>query len=655
MLILIEECDLMKYRFHKQVSMIMKDAAQEAKDMGNNYVGSEHVLLALLKDTTTSFSKLLAKQGIYYYQLKEDLMVLFGLQEKESGDIQMTQVVDDILERSAFLMNERGKRMIDVDMLSIALLQTQSCVANEILLRYDVELSSLLRELSGQELSELDNINELRNLNLCKNNRDIVGRDQELALMISILSRKEKANPLLIGEPGVGKTALVEKLAGMIADGQVQEGLKNSVIYELHLNSLVAGTKYRGDFEEKIQNLIKVLEKYPNVILFIDEIHQMIGAGKSEGSIDVSSVLKPYLARGVIKCIGATTLDEYEKYIEKDRALERRFQIIMVKEPDKATCEAMIESKLKEYELFHQVKIPKQVIHDMIEYCDYFMPQRKFPDKAIDVLDLSCVHAKAQEDKTVNDGIVRKVIEQLTDIPLESCDRLHKVRACLYERVIAQRPIIDRLMAQLSWIEQGVIQNRPLGVWLFCGEHCCGKKTLMKEFTRAYFNQEEMIELDVSMIDVSLHPVMNKIKRNPYTTVHVANLHCASPTTLSLLRCSILKGFMEVSDQRVDLRHSIFIMSGEFTLPAQDSLHFFETQTYQTMLEKQLGKEFMEIFDDIFLFESLKESDKLSVLRRETQNWRHAPDELTLINACRQSDTVEHALKQLRSGVMHTM
>ncbi len=645
----------MKYRFHKQVSMIMKDAAQEAKDMGNNYVGSEHVLLAMLKDTTTTFSKLLAKQGVYYYQLKEDLMVLFGLKEKDLCDIQMTQVVDDILERSAELMHEEGKTMIDADLLATALLQTQNCVANEILVRYDVDLNTLLSEVSGHKLNELDQMSELRNLNLCKHNRDIVGRDQELALMISILSRKEKANPLLIGEPGVGKTALVEKLASMIAEGNATETLQHAMIYELHLNSLVAGTKYRGDFEEKIQNLIKVLEKYPNVILFIDEIHQMIGAGKSEGSIDVSSVLKPYLARGVIKCIGATTLDEYEKYIEKDRALERRFQIIMVKEPDKHTCEAMMESKLKEYETFHQVKIPKQVIHEMIEYCDYYMPQRKFPDKAIDVLDLSCVLAKQKADKCVDDGIVRKVIEQLTAIPLESCDRLHQVKKSLQERIVAQSDVIERLMDQLTWIEQGVISNRPLGVWLFCGAPCCGKKTLMREFTRAYFNQEEMIELDMSMMEVSLPLVMNKIKRNPYTTIHVANLHAASPNQLSLLRCSIQKGFMEVQDQRIDLRHSIFIMSGAFSLPAQNSLRFAEMQSYQGLLEKQLGRDFMEIFDEIFLFDALKESDKLNILRRATQNWRHAPDELTLVNVCRQSDTIANAMKQLRCGMMHTI
>lgn len=644
----------MKYRFHKQVSMIMKDAAKEAKDMGNNYVGSEHVLLAILKDTTTNFSKMLAKQGIYYYQLKEDLMVLFGLKDKEINDIQITQVVDDILDRSAKLMKDANKTSIDADILSIALLQTNSCVANEILVRYDVDLDTLLQELSFGETSELDKINELRNLNLCKNNRDIVGRDQELDLMISILSRKEKANPLLIGEPGVGKTALVEKLAGMIAEKQVSESLQNAIIYELHLNSLVAGTKYRGDFEEKIQNLIKVLEKHPNVILFIDEIHQMIGAGKSEGSIDVSSVLKPYLARGVIKCIGATTLDEYEAYIEKDRALERRFQVIMVKEPDKETCETMISSKIKEYETFHQVEIPQRVIHQMVEYCDYFMPQRKFPDKAIDVLDLSCVYAKRKKQNRVDDAIVRSVIEQLTDIPLVSRNRLAFVKARLQERIVGQARIIDQLMEQLTWIEQGVVSNRPLGVWLFCGSHCCGKKTMMKEFTRAYFNQEDMIELDVSIIDQVLANVMTKIKRNPYTTIYVSNLHVATPQALQFLRQAITKGFLELQNQKVDLRHAIFIMSGDFPLSSQSTMRLYEQASHQTQLEKLLGKEFIEVFDEIFVFEALSDQEKMNVLKQKTSIWRQVPLENEIQEALQDATSLDEAFKKLRLGVTHS-
>lgn len=643
----------MKYRFSKQVSIIMKDAAQEAKDMGNNYIGSEHVLLAMLKDTSTNFAKILAKQGIYYYQLKEDLMILFGLKDKDIHDIQMTQVVDDILERSYQIMQERNAKAIDADMLSLALLQTNSCVANEILGRYDVMIDTLLKELSFGDTNELDKVQELRNLNRCKQNHDIVGRDSELDLMISILSRKDKANPLLIGEPGVGKTALVEKLASMIEEKKVPASLQDSLIYELHLNSLVAGTKYRGDFEEKLQKLIQLLEKYPNVILFIDEIHQMIGAGKSEGSIDVSSVLKPYLARGLIKCIGATTLDEYEKYIEKDRALERRFQLIMVKEPDQETTAKMIESKLFEYEQFHHVSIHPNIIKQMVEYCDYYMPQRKFPDKAIDVLDLSCVSAKREGKEAVDEIIVRKVIEQLTDIPLVSKNRMDTVKARLQERVIGQDAVIEKVVKQLDWIEQGVIANRPLGVWLFIGEHNTGKKTMMKEFTRSYFNQEEMIEIDMGNVEASLPLALTKIKRNPYTTVHVSNLHCATPAMCSLLRQSINKGFMEVNEKKVDLRHSIFIMSGDFSLHTATSLRFQEENTNRKEVEKALGSEFMNVFDEVMEFSPLKLTDKVTILKQMTKAWKDQPEEAAIQHAIDATASLSEANKYLRQRITH--
>ncbi len=417
----------MNLHFDKQAADIMKDAQLQAKEMGNNYIGSEHLLLAIIQDTTTAFSKLLAKQCVFYFQLKEDLMILFGLQDKEVENIQITQVVEDIVQRSILFAKQRKQKLVDADALSIALLQTPSCVAIEILRRYDINTAEILRDLDHGSFCELDDVKELRNLNKAQNNRDIVGREHELDLMISVLSRKDKANPLLIGEPGVGKTALVEKLASMMEEKQVPKDLEDAVIYELHLNTLVAGTKYRGDFEEKLQNLINLLQKYPNVILFVDEIHQMIGAGKSEGSIDVSSVLKPYLARGVIRCIGATTVEEYEKYMEQDRALERRFQVIMIKEPDRDRTIAMLEAKRAEYESYHHVHIQPDSIAKIVDYSAYFMPQRKFPDKAIDVLDLACVAAKREHREAVDDILIKRVIELMTDIPLQSLGESEKL------------------------------------------------------------------------------------------------------------------------------------------------------------------------------------------------------------------------------------
>lgn len=641
----------MKYRLNTQVSAILDTAREEAREMGNNYVGSEHLLLAILKDTATPLSRLLCAQGVYYFQLKEDLMVLFGLKDQDVEELQITQVVDDILERGMSLSSKKQNTMMDVDSLTLALLQTNSCVATEILHRYDVDEEVLLLQMEHGSMSELDKISELRNLNMCGANQDIVGRDAELNFMISVLSRKDKANPLLIGEPGVGKTALVEKLAGMIQQNQVPS-LKDACIYELHLNSLVAGTKYRGDFEEKLQNIIRLLEKYPNVILFIDEIHLMIGAGKSEGSIDVSSVLKPYLARGVIKCIGATTIEEYEMYIEKDRALERRFQIITIREPDVKDTLKMLKAKKKEYEDFHNVKIQEKVLEQIVKYCAYYMPQRKFPDKAIDVLDLACVGAKRQSERSVSEDMVRDVIEKLTDIPLASRNRLKELKTHLETTMVAQKEVIRKLMGQLEWIEQGIISERPLGVWLFLGNQGVGKKTLIHQFNRLYFNQEDMVELDMAALERNLDHNLSKLRRNPYTIVNVSNLHMANEAMLQFLKQGIERGYLERDVQKIDLRHSIIIMSGDFPCSSVSALKFQETSDPLLQVKHSLGASFTALFDEVFVFHDLEQKDKVTVMKNMLKKWEKTMEETAILEAIESSSTLDEAAKKLKKKIV---
>lgn len=641
----------MKYRLNTQVSAILDTAREEAREMGNNYVGSEHLLLAILKDTATPLSRLLCAQGVYYFQLKEDLMVLFGLKDQDVEELQITQVVDDILERGMSLSSRKQNTMMDVDSLTLALLQTNSCVATEILHRYDVDEEVVLLQMEHGSMSELDKISELRNLNMCGANQDIVGRDAELNFMISVLSRKDKANPLLIGEPGVGKTALVEKLAGMIQQNLVPS-LKDACIYELHLNSLVAGTKYRGDFEEKLQNIIRLLEKYPNVILFIDEIHLMIGAGKSEGSIDVSSVLKPYLARGVIKCIGATTIEEYEMYIEKDRALERRFQIITIREPDVEDTIKMLKAKKKEYEDFHNVKIQEKVLEQIVKYCAYYMPQRKFPDKAIDVLDLACVGAKRQSERSVSEDMVRDVIEKLTDIPLASRNRLQELKKHLETTMVAQKEVIRKLMGQLEWIEQGIISERPLDVWLFLGNQGVGKKTLIHQFNRLYFNQEDMVELDMAALEHNLDHNLSKLRRNPYTIVNVTNLHMANEAMLQFLKQGIERGYLERDIQKIDLRHSIMIMSGDFPCSSVSALKFQETSDPLLQVKRSLGASFTALFDEVFVFHDLEQKDKVTVMKNILKKWEKTMEETAILEAIESSSTLDEAAKKLKKKIV---
>lgn len=578
-------------------------------------------------------------------------MVLFGLKDQDVEELQITQVVDDILERGMSLSSRKQNTMMDVDSLTLALLQTNSCVATEILHRYDVDEEVVLLQMEHGSMSELDKISELRNLNMCGANQDIVGRDAELNFMISVLSRKDKANPLLIGEPGVGKTALVEKLAGMIQQNLVPS-LKDACIYELHLNSLVAGTKYRGDFEEKLQNIIRLLEKYPNVILFIDEIHLMIGAGKSEGSIDVSSVLKPYLARGVIKCIGATTIEEYEMYIEKDRALERRFQIITIREPDVEDTIKMLKAKKKEYEDFHNVKIQEKVLEQIVKYCAYYMPQRKFPDKAIDVLDLACVGAKRQSERSVSEDMVRDVIEKLTDIPLASRNRLQELKKHLETTMVAQKEVIRKLMGQVEWIEQGIISERPLGVWLFLGNQGVGKKTLIHQFNRLYFNQEDMVELDMAALEHNLDHNLSKLRRNPYTIVNVTNLHMANEAMLQFLKQGIERGYLERDIQKIDLRHSIMIMSGDFPCSSVSALKFQETSDPLLQVKRSLGASFTALFDEVFVFHDLEQKDKVTVMKNILKKWEKTMEETAILEAIESSSTLDEAAKKLKKKIV---
>lgn len=642
----------MDYRLNKQVSNIMKDARKEAKDMGNNYIGSEHVLLAVLKDTSAPLSKILSMNGMFYFQLKEDLMVLFGLKDQDVEEIAITQVVEDIMERAKHLSEKKSMTSIDVNSLSISLLQTPACVAIEILHRYDMEETEVLSQLEHGEINELDKVNELRNLNTCGNNADITGREQELSFMISILSRKDKANPLLIGEPGVGKTALVEKLANQIQAQEV-EALQGCIIYELHLNSLVAGTKYRGDFEEKLQNMIKLLKKYPNVILFIDEIHQMIGAGKSEGSIDVSSVLKPYLARGEIRCIGATTFEEYEKYIEKDRALERRFQTIIIKEPKKEEAFRMMKAKRKEYETFHHVEIQEKMLRKIVDYCDYYMPARKFPDKAIDVLDLACVDAKQRQKKMVSEDMIKEVVEKLTNIPIASKNRLVEVKTQLKERLIGQQAVITKLLHQLEWIEQGVLSQRPLGVWLFVGNDGVGKHTLLKEFNRIYFNDQEIMELDMANMEGSLLHMIAGIRRNPYGILHIRNLHMANEAKLQYLRQSLEKGQLEYETNKATLRHCIVIMTGVF--PMKEGIHLTVEQ-HQTshfhQLEQQLGKSFLSVLDEIFLFEDLNKTQRIEVVKHLLKKWNQSLDEHAIMEVAESSASLKDVTRNIKKKIV---
>lgn len=567
----------MKTSFDPQVQKALQKAKETARQMKNSFIGTEHLLIGIMEVEHSPLQVALNQRGITAQQLKEDVQVLFGFSEEELHLTEYTQTMEEIIEKCIVEAAQTEKNCVTLRMLTQVFLETPNNVAVELLRRYDIDAKELVAKLLLEDISALDRIKELRNLNDWMRGKEanIVGRNQQMEFMIQVLCRKEKANPLLLGDPGVGKTALVEQLAKQITEKRVPECLMNSVVYELNINGLVAGTKYRGEFEEKIQKILDGLRQFSQVILFVDEIHQIIGAGKAEGSIDVAGVLKPYLARGSLRCIGATTYDEYLRFIEKDRALERRFQPILIEEPTLEEALEMLEAKVFEYEQHHHVTFPLSLVKEVIRDTQYFMPSRKLPDKALDVLDLACVSAKLKGNDQVCLQDIQQVIQRLTDIPVHNQTRLEKTMSALNSYVIGQPSVLSSIEQQLRWLEYGLVEERPLAVWLFEGEESDQKQLITKLLAQHYFGHEQR-RVYVDMMDfqdmqagyrfVHSHDQyysawLEKIRRNPYCLLVVQNLDQARPECQAILKKGIQQGYIEEElGRKVDLRHCLIVL-----------------------------------------------------------------------------------------------
>ena len=321
-------------QFHEQAQKAIVIAESIAFDLGHSHVGSEHLLLSLLKMKDILMTKMLKSYHVDDEVIYKDIVRLFGEKDIQPFYMEYSDIVKKILEEAINITRERKESKVSLNILCLALLSQKESVAVELLNKYHVSFDQIKEELSQTRslLYELDKIHELVNFNelVKKENRLMIGRDQELEQLFLTLCKKEKNNVLLIGKAGVGKTALVEKLAYKINHKEVPKLLQNKVIYELSLSSIVAGTKYRGEFEEKFKKIIDKVIQAKDAILFIDEIHNLIGAGGAEGAIDASNILKPFLARKDLTLIGATTIEEYYKYFEKDQAMNRRFSILKI-------------------------------------------------------------------------------------------------------------------------------------------------------------------------------------------------------------------------------------------------------------------------------------------------------------------------------------
>ena len=404
-------------QFTEEARKILINAKEEMMELRHPYIGSEHLLLAILK-SKNNVSKKLKQYNLDYDKFKNKIIETLGIGNKQSEWFLYTPMLKRIMENAMLDCKEKNSE-VTIESLFSSLLEEGEGVAIRILLSLNIDLDKLYNEFSYKVFKPKKKkllLEELgTDLTSKANELDpVIGRDNEIKRMIEILSRRTKNNPLLIGEAGVGKTAIVEELSKMIANGDVPNNLKTKRIISLDMATLVAGTKYRGEFEERVRKILKEVEEDDDIILFIDEIHTLVGAGGAEGAIDASNIFKPSLARNKLRCIGATTTLEYKKFIESDKALERRFQKVNVEIPSKEVVRDILLKLKPIYENYHHVIINDSIIDKIIELSDKYIFDRNQPDKSIDILDEVCAKSSLKESKELKE--YNKLNKQLQNL-----------------------------------------------------------------------------------------------------------------------------------------------------------------------------------------------------------------------------------------------
>ena len=394
--------------FEEEARKTLVVAKKEMQDLNHPYVSSEHLLLAILK-SDNEITERLEEYELTYEVFKKEIIKIIGKGSKPSEYFLYTPLLKRIIENASLDAKENNNGIVTINHLFSSLLEEGEGVAIRVLIGMDIDIDELYNDFSyrltskqGSKKLLLEELGVDLNKKALNGDLDpVTGRDKEIKRVLEILSRRTKNNPLLIGEAGVGKTAIVEELASMIVKGDVPMALKNKRIISLDMATSVAGTKYRGEFEERMHKILKEIEENDDIILFIDEVHTLVGAGGAEGAIDASNIFKPALARGKLRCIGATTTDEYKKYIEKDSALERRFQKVTIEAPTKETVKEILMNLKEIYEGYHKVTIDEEIINLIIGLSEKYIYNRNQPDKSIDILDEVCAKTSLKESKNL--------------------------------------------------------------------------------------------------------------------------------------------------------------------------------------------------------------------------------------------------------------
>jgi len=729
-------------RFTDRARKVMQLANQEAQRFNHEYVGTEHILLGLVKEGSGVAANVLKNLDVDLRKIRVEVekIVQSGPDMVTMGKLPQTPRAKKVIEYAIEEARNLNHNYVGTEHLLLGLLREQEGVAAQVLMNLNLKLEEVREEVlnllghgmdaggGGSEGGEraaakggksktpaLDSFGrDLTDLARQGKLDPVIGRQNEIERVVQILSRRQKNNPVLLGEAGVGKTAIVEGLAQMIIDGNVPELLRDRRIVVLDLAMMVAGTKYRGQFEERIKAVMNEVRRAKNTILFIDELHTLVGAGGAEGAIDASNVLKPALARGEVQCIGATTLDEYRKYIEKDSALERRFQTIIVEPPNKAEALEILRGLRDRYETHHRVQITDEALEAAIEMSDRYITGRCLPDKAIDVIDEAGarVRLKAmtrppdlkdldeqierlnqdkeeavanqdferaaalrdQADKlkkkketinrewrerskevdgTVDEEVVAEVVSKMTGVPLtrleaEETARLINMESEIQKRVISQSEAIKRISKAVRRSRAGLKNpKKPIGSFIFAGPTGVGKTLLAKSLAEFMFgNAEALIQIDMSEY-MEKHNVSRligappgyvgyeeggqlteKIRRRPYAVVLLDEIEKAHPDVYNMLLQIMEEGRLTDSFGRnVDFKNTIIIMTtnagadttatNSFGFPgSRDDAKSYEKmkEDFTGSIQKYFRPEFLNRLDEIVVFHSLNRENLQEII-----------------------------------------
>ena len=604
-------------RFTDRASSAIKSARDAASSLGHSYVGTEHLLLGVAAQTDALGAKVLASQGLDMARLTRATVEVSGSGAQGGPEQGLTDNARQALERASQSARRLGHGYVGTEHILLGLLRVPDCSAVQVIEHAGSgaqELGESILALFGMPSENNRNSRsaqeqqttvrapfrraETRTLDMYSRDLTlmaesgridpVVGRDAEIGRCIQILSRRTKNNPVLVGEPGVGKTAVAEGLAWRLAQGDVPDELKSRRLVSLDIASMLAGTKYRGDFEDRVKCVLREVERAGDVIIFIDELHTIVGAGSAEGALDAANILKPALSRGEVQIIGATTPEEYRKHIEKDAALERRFQPVTVPEPDAASCERMLYALLPKLESHHGLAIADGAVRAAIRLSQRYLCDRFLPDKAVDLLDEAAAAARiAGGGHPVTEDDVANVISNWTGVPTAAiteseADRLLSLEDALCRRVIGQDEAVSAVARAIRRGRAGVSDpGRPVGSFLFLGPTGVGKTELCRALAEAVYGSEEaLIRFDMSEY-MEKHAVSkligsppgyvgygeggqltDRVRRAPWSVVLFDEIEKAHPDVYNLLLQIMDDGRLTDSmGKRADFRSTIVVMT----------------------------------------------------------------------------------------------